>query len=60
MAISHHSLSRFRVGHDAALEQLTVDVLAVLTEQGLLSLGRVAQDGTRVRASASAPSFRRR
>ena len=60
MAISHHSLSRFRVGHGAALEQLMVDVLAVLTEQGLLSLGRVAQDGTRVRASASAPSFRRR
>ena len=60
MAISHHSLSRFRVGHGAALEQLMVDVLAVLTEQGLLSLERVAQDGTRVRASAAAPSFRRR
>lgn len=60
MAISHHSLSRFRVGHGAVLEQLMVDVLAVLCEQGLLSLDRVGQDGTRVRANASAPSFRRR
>ncbi|MCP4035360.1 MAG: transposase [bacterium] len=33
-------------------------MLAALLHKGLLSLQMVAQDGTRVRASASAPSFR--
>ncbi len=59
LSVSHHALSRFRVGHGEALQKLMVDVLASLLSQGLLSLERVAQDGTRVRASASAPSFRR-
>ena len=35
------------------------DVLGVLLPKGLLSLDLVAHDGTRVRASAGAPSFRR-
>jgi hypothetical protein len=35
------------------------NVLAVLLHKQLLSLNLVAQDGTRVRADASAPSFRR-
>ena len=34
------------------------DVLACLMEKGLLSLDLVADDGTRTRAAASAPSFR--
>jgi transposase len=59
LPITHHALSRFRVGHGAALQKLMVDVLGSLLHKGLLSLERVAQDGTRVRASASAPSFRR-
>jgi len=59
LEISHHTLSDFRVGHDAALRKLMVDVLASLLKLGLLDLSMVAQDGTRVRASASAPSFRR-
>ncbi|MBX3231667.1 MAG: transposase [Labilithrix sp.] len=57
--VGHATLSAFRVGHGAALEKLMTDVLSVLLHKGLLSLDRVAQDGTRVRASASAPSFRR-
>ncbi len=59
IAVSHHSLSAFRVGHGARFDQLLTDVLASLLHKGLLSLELVAQDGTRVRASASAPSFRR-
>jgi hypothetical protein len=47
------------VGHGAALQKLMTDVLASLMHKGLLDLSMVAQDGTRVRASASAPSFRR-
>lgn len=58
LKVSHHTLSAFRVGHEQALDQLMTDVLAGLMHKGLLSLDLVGQDGTRVRASASAPSFR--
>lgn len=58
-SVGHASLSAFRVGHGSALEKLMTDVLGVLLQKGLVSLDRIAQDGTRVRASASAPSFRR-
>ncbi len=58
-SVGHSKLSEFRVGHGAALDKLLTDVLASLMHKGLLSLDLVAQDGTRVRAWASAPSFRR-
>jgi transposase len=58
LEVSHHTLSAFRVGHEQVLDQLMTDVLAGLMHKGLLSLDLVGQDGTRVRASASAPSFR--
>lgn len=57
--VGHAKLSEFRVGHADVLDKLFTDVLAALLHRGLLSLDLVAQDGTRVRASASAPSFRR-
>jgi transposase len=57
-SVSHSKLSEFRVGHRVALDKLLTDVLASLLQQGLLSLDLVAQDGIRVRAHASAPSFR--
>jgi transposase len=57
--VGHAALSAFRVGHGAALEKLMNDVLGVLLHKGLVTLDRVAQDGTRIRANASAPSFRR-
>src|SRR5664280_1731198 len=57
--VGHATLSGFRVGHRAALEQLMTDILGALLQKGLLILDFVAQDGTRIRASASAPSFRR-
>lgn len=58
-SVSHHTLSAFRIGHGAALDKTFTDVLGVLLHKGLASLDLVAQDGTRVRASASAPSFRK-
>lgn len=58
-SVGHSKLSEFRVGHLDALNKLFTDVLASLMHKGLVSLALVAQDGTRVRASASAPSFRR-
>jgi transposase len=57
--VGRSTLAAFRVGHDAALDKLFTDVLASLLHKNLVSLDLVAQDGTRVRASASAPSFRR-
>lgn len=56
--ISHQKLSQFRVGYGAALNELMTNVLATLMSKGLLSLSLVAQDGTRTRAAATAPSFR--
>jgi transposase len=58
--VNHHTLSDFRTGHGAALDELLTQVVAALLKAGLLSLKRVAQDGLRVRASAGASSFRRR
>ena len=58
--VGHQVLSRFRVGHQAALDKLMTDILAALLHAGVLSLKLVAADGMRVRAAASAPSFRTR
>lgn len=56
---NYHTLADFRVEHGKALDDLLTQVLAVMMQQDLVTLWRVAQDGTRVRASAGAASFRR-
>jgi len=56
--VGRTTLNDFRTSHGDALERVFKDVLGVLMHKGLVSLGLVAQDGTRVRASASLPSFR--
>lgn len=58
-SVGRTKLNEFRVSHRVALDKIFTDVLAVLLHKQLLSLDLVAQDGTRVRANASAPSFRR-
>lgn len=58
--VNYHTLADFRSQHAQGLnEQLTASV-AVLLEQDLVTLQRVAQDGVRVRAAAGADTFRRR
>jgi len=57
--VGYHTLSDFRSQQTAILDALITQVLAVLMQQNLVDLGRIAQDGTRVRASAGAASFRR-
>ena len=47
------AISRFRTRHAKAFEQLFTQSLALCSKAGLVSLGRVALDGTKVRASAS-------
>lgn len=57
--IGYHTLTDFRSEQSAVLDELITQVLALLMKQELLDLHRVAQDGSRVRASAGAASFRR-
>src|ERR1700677_1355671 len=52
-APDYRSLSRFRRRHLVAIDTLFVQVLALCAEAGLVKLGRVALDGTKLRASAS-------
>jgi len=57
--VNHHSLSDFRVGHQAELDELFAQVLGALSAEGLITLERVMHDGTKVKALASGKSFRR-
>ena len=57
--INHHTLSDFRTAHRDGLEQLFVEVLGVLSQAGVVSLERVMQDGTKIKANAADNSFRR-
>ena len=58
--VNHHTLSDFRCARLDLLGDWLTHSVAVLMEQDLVKLERVAQDGMRVRASAGAASFRRR
>jgi transposase len=60
VSVNYHLLADFRVEHGDVLDRLLTDSVAVLLEQDLLSMERVAQDGVKVRASAGAASFRSR
>jgi transposase len=60
VTLNYHTLADFRVDHVEILDDLLTNSVAVLLEQNLVSMERVAQDGMKVRASAGAASFRRR
>jgi transposase len=47
------SIARFRLRHLEALSELFVQALRLCAEAGLVKLGRLALDGTKLRASAS-------
>ena len=59
VSVNYHTLSDFRVAHQAALDDLLTQSIAALLHQGIVTMARVAHDGTRVRGSAGAGSFRR-
>jgi transposase len=54
-----HSLTDFRTAHGEALKDLSIQVLAVMAEEGLVDLQQVTQDGTKISASAGSDTFRR-
>jgi transposase len=58
--VNAHTLCDFRVKHEKALQGLFVQVLGLLSADGLITLQRVMQDGTKIRANAAADSFRRK
>jgi transposase len=59
VSVNHHTLSDFRVAQTTMLDELLTQSIATLRHRGIVTLARVAQDGTRVRASAGVGSFRR-
>jgi transposase len=52
-APDHSTIAEFRRRHQVAIGELFVDVLALCQEAGLVSVGVIAIDGTKVKASAS-------
>jgi transposase len=57
--ISYHTLSDFRSDQKAALDNLFVQVLGMLSAEGLITLERVTLDGTKIKAHAGGNTFRR-
>src|ERR1019366_6241989 len=49
----HATIARFRVRHEAALAGLFSEVLGLCRESGLVKVGVIAIDGTKVHANAS-------
>jgi len=58
--VNYHTLADFRIRHKEALDQLFIEVLGVLSHEGLITLQRVMHDGTKVKACASDKSFHRK
>jgi len=58
--VNYHTLADFRIRHQKALDQLFIEVLGVLSHEGLITLQRVMHDGTKVKACASDKSFHRK
>jgi transposase len=58
--VNYHTLADFRIAHGEALDGLFIEVLGVLSHQGLVTLERVMHDGTKIKACASDKSFRRK
>jgi len=58
--VNYHTLADFRTQHQEALDRLFIDVLGVLSYEGLITLERVMHDGTKVKACASSKSFHRK
>lgn len=59
VSLNYHTLNDFRVSHGPLLDALFTEVLTALTDQGVVKVDRISQDGKRVRASAGSSSFHR-
>jgi transposase len=57
--INYHTLADFRSSHKDSLDQLFVQVLGIMSAEGLITLERIMHDGTKIKALAGNNSFRR-
>lgn len=60
VSVNYHTLSDFRTRAGEVLDDLLTQSLGILMHHGLLPLGRVVQDGTKIAVPASRSSARRR
>jgi transposase len=58
--ISYRTLSGFRSEFKAGLDDLFVQVLGMLSAEGLITMERVTLDGTKIKANAGGNTFRRK
>ncbi len=58
--ISHRTLSGFRSSYKDALDDVFVQVVGMLSVEGLITMQRVTLDGTKIKAHASGNTFRRK
>ncbi len=58
--VNYHTLADFRIQHQKVLDGIFMGILGVLSYHGLITLERVMQDGSKVKANAGDKSFRRR
>lgn len=58
VGVNYHTLNDFRTGYQKNLDALFTQILGRLTHAKIVTVVRVAQDGTRVRAAAGSGSFR--
>jgi transposase len=56
--VNYHTLADFRVEKQKELDELFTQVLAALSQEGLITLEQVMQDGTKIKAQASTRSYR--
>lgn len=55
--VNYHTLADFRVEKQKELDELFTQVLAALSQEGLITLEQVMQDGTKIKALASTRSY---
>jgi transposase len=55
--VNYHTLADFRVEKQQELDELFTQVLAALSQEGLITLQQVMQDGTKIKAQASSRSY---
>jgi len=55
--VNYHTLADFRVEKAQEFDELFTQVLAALSQEGLITLEQVMQDGTKIKAQASSRSY---
>jgi transposase len=57
--VNYHTVADFRVDKKEELDELFTQVLAALSQEGLVRLEQVMQDGTKIKALASTRSYQK-